>query len=323
MENTTLSWNVKEECAICGLIEAHSLVYSCPKYHKICEYCYKELSFIAQAKKRPVFCALCKTNGLLLEYKLHSSSNRPHEIEEQIEEDEDKIFEARIGMSKEKFYQQQQLFQKECRSKKNIKSGEKSKVNLPLPSKRPLKCPHHLCRKTVAVAQFVNHFRLEHNDVEIISAEKGKEVVLFFNVTRIVHGQHICLSMLTVYEVNQIDLQTFSSVSVAKTFNKFSQKVPVDTFWLMVTGSKETKTNMSYCVFWLFTNSDDIHHCTLELGSQRDSMSLSTVCAVSSAIDSKDFSSVLRNLRCLLVTKVTLKAMLREGILLNLRVTVH
>ncbi|XP_030759292.1 uncharacterized protein LOC115884763 [Sitophilus oryzae] len=324
MENTIKSWVNKGECTICGIVSNHLPLYNCPENHKICGYCYNELKYVLKEHEAQVMCKECENNGKMTHYELDLSTfnkmkNLPN-YQNLPPDEEDHMFKLLIGMTKEAFYSTQEALNKEQDKQRN--DFVKSRTCFSI-SKRPLKCLHRRCHQAVALAQFVNHFKLEHKDVEICSAQKSKEILFPFNVSKIENGRHVCISMLTVYEVNQIDLRTASSESIAKTCHRFCQKIPVDTFWLMVTGSIETKTSAAYCVFWLFTNSDNSHRCTLELGSARDSISLSTYCAVSSAWDTYDFSTVLKELRCLIVTKQAIKSMLKEGVVLNLRVNVH
>lgn len=242
-------------------------------------------------------------------------------------EDED-VFETLIGMSKEKFYQSQAIYKQNPHhlfpEKKTRSRSPKSKFSLPpLTSKRPFRCPHKPCHKTVALAQFVNHFKSEHKDIPTCAVERGKELLLPCDVSLIEYNVHFCLAMITVYEINRVDyLKAGGSQSIVRTCNKFCQKIPINTFWLMVTGSYEKRPNSAYCIFWLFTNSDESYKCTIELGSRNDSVSLSTYCAVTNAVD-KDFLNVKNKLHGLIVTKSSLRFILKEGALLNLRVIVH
>lgn len=243
-----------------------------------------------------------------------------------VRQDEEKIFETLIGMSKEKFYKSQTA----CAMKNshNKKSTRKSRFTAlmvtPSSTKRPFRCPHKPCHKTVAVAQFVNHFKSEHKDVPHYPVERDRELLLSCNVTHIEYNFHFCLAMITVYEVNRVDyLKKGSSESVIRTCSKFCQKIPIGTFWLMVSAFSEPhSTTVHQCLFWLFTNSEEVHKCTIELASAEDTVSLSTYCRVSRVLDN-DFANIKRKLQGLIVTKSSLKSLLREGELLNVRIIIH
>ncbi|XP_060520467.1 uncharacterized protein LOC132698435 [Cylas formicarius] len=235
--------------------------------------------------------------------------------------DEDKTFESLIGMTKEQFYAHQSDQKRDGRKK--AMSVPKPRFHLSVYSRGPLKCPHKSCRKTVAVAHFVNHFKSEHSDVGICSVERDKELCVPLDISLVEHGLHFCLTMITVYQMNRVDfVKSGSSESVRRACSKFCQNVPVDTFWLMASGSVERKSNVAYCFFWLLTNSEGSYKCSMELSSKDDSVCLSTYCAVTN-FGNGDFSRAAKELRALLVTRSSLKFILKEGAPLNLRVTVH
>ncbi|XP_019771629.2 uncharacterized protein LOC125504626 [Dendroctonus ponderosae] len=353
------SWRNREVCVVCNRIPDRFPVFCCIQKHICCQVCFQRLKPGPRGNGANLSCPLCRSAGDLEDSRampdcrskanLRPGIGRPYRYNvntlpvtkynysknyqdfftpstSQItSHDEDKLFEALIGMSKEKFYGSQVG----CRSnptlaRKNRPNPPKSVLSLPpSASKRPFRCPHKPCHKTVAVAQFVNHFKSEHNDVSNWTVERGKELLLPCDISLIEYNFHFCLSMITVYEVNRIDyLKVGGSESIVRTCNKFCQKIPISTFWLMASGSDESKPMSSCCFFWLFTNSEESHRCTLELSSKDDSVSLSAFCGVSKVLD-KDFANVKHRLQGLVVTRSSLRAMLKEGAVLNLRVTVH
>ncbi|XP_018577702.1 uncharacterized protein LOC108916008 [Anoplophora glabripennis] len=190
-------------------------------------------------------------------------------------------------------------------------------------SKMPIKCPHNPCNKMVTLSSFVTHFKHEHADIPRYNIERGKELCIPCNVSIIEHDLSHCLAMITVYEINKIDVnKSKSSQSVIKTCSKFCQQVPINSFWLMVTGSAERRPHCSYAIYWLFTISDENYQSTIELSSKMDSVALSTFCGINTS-KSDNFLNIAENLNCLIVTKASLDAILREGPEVNLRVTVH
>ncbi|XP_066258182.1 uncharacterized protein [Euwallacea similis] len=360
---SSLHWRTKTViCTVCCRILDHDVpVLHCSLKHPLCQNCYNEIRLARRDYNLQLICPLCKISGQLMENrddnlsiaKIKSRISRPYHsttlpvtqfsysknyryfcapsvslIENT--EDEEKIFETLIGMSKEKFYQYQKaykhsvsaLHQKQQADKKCQSFPQKSRFSLAPCSatKRPFKCP--LCHKTVAVAQLVNHFKFEHKQVENCTVERGKELLLSCDVSLIEYNFPHCLAMITVYEINRIDyVNSGSPKSIIKTCSKFRQRIPISTFWLMATGSPQRKNSLANCVFRLFTNSDEAHKCTIELGSKHDSVSLSTYCGVSKVLE-KDLTNV-NKFQGLVVTKSSFSCLLKEGAVLNLRITVH
>lgn len=193
-----------------------------------------------------------------------------------------------------------------------------------LQSRVPLRCPHKPCKRMVAISSFVTHFKHEHQDIPKYTIQRGKELWVSCDISEIEYNAEFCLAMITVYEINKIDVQmSKSSQSVIKTCSKFSQQVPLCPFWLMVSGSLERNPNVAYALYWLFTTSDEDYQCTIELSSKNDSVSFSTYCAVCNTPQNSSFSCVAENLKCLILSQASLGALLKEGPEINLRISIH
>lgn len=199
-----------------------------------------------------------------------------------------------------------------------------SRLGISSQSRMPIKCPHKPCEKMVAISSFVTHFKHEHQDLPKYNIQRGKELWLPSDISEIEYNSHYCTAMITVYEINKIDVQmSRSSQSVIKTCSKFSQQVPACSFWLMVSGSPERSSNKAYALYWLFCTSDENYQCTIELSSKNDSVSYSTYCGINNLPQKYTFNSIAENLSCLVLSHASLEALLTEGPEVNLRVTIH
>lgn len=198
------------------------------------------------------------------------------------------------------------------------------RLGTPLQSKMPLKCPHKPCKKMVAISSFVSHFKHEHQDIPKYTIQRGKELWLSCDISDIEYNEQYCIAMITVYEINKIDVQlSRSSQSVIKTCGKFTQQVPVSSFWLMVSGSLEKNPNVAYALYWLFTTSEEHYQSTIELSSKNDSVSFSTYSGINNNPQHNTFNDVAGNLSCLILSQASLGALLKEGPEINLRITIH
>ncbi|RZC33936.1 hypothetical protein BDFB_011791 [Asbolus verrucosus] len=209
---------------------------------------------------------------------------------------------------------------------KNQGDGFKSmrSVSVTTMSKRPLTCLHDGCKKSVAVSSLVSHFKHDHGAVPCFGVEKGKELSLLFDVLLVEHDKTFCLAMITVYESNQIDVvRSKSSQSVINTCSKLSGRVPLNTFWLMMSGSTDHRKTTSYAIYWLYSNSEDRYWCTMELSSKNDRISVSSFCSVVGLHESRTVEEVARNMNCLFVSHGSFIALLEEGDKINLRITLH
>lgn len=200
----------------------------------------------------------------------------------------------------------------------------RSRLAVPSQSRMPIKCPHKPCEKMVAISSFVTHFKHEHQDLPKYNIQRGKELWIPCDISEIEYNSQFCKAMITVYEINKIDVQmSKSSQSVIKTCSKFSQQVPACSFCLMVSGSQERNSNIAYALYWLFCTSDQDYQCTIELSSKYDSLSYSTYCGINNSPQKYTFNGIAENLSCLVLSHASLEALLREGPEVNLRITIH
>lgn len=189
-------------------------------------------------------------------------------------------------------------------------------------SKKPLNCPHDPCQKIIAISSFFTHFKHEHPDIVRYTIERGKELTLVLDMSKIEHNTTICLGLVTVYDVNKISL-TQKSVVAVNVSKKFNQKIPIDTFWIMVSGSPDEKKSRAYVLFWLFSNNEDYYNCTIEASSEKDHISYSTFCGVNDMHDSQNIIEIAQRLNCLYLSYGSIQTMLTYGPKLQLRVTIH
>lgn len=190
-------------------------------------------------------------------------------------------------------------------------------------SKKPLRCPHDPCKKTVAVSSFLNHFKHEHPQIRRYNVDRGMQLVIPCDASHVEHNVTFCVAMITVYDVNNIKLSPKALPNVANVYNKLSSKVPLNTFWLLVSGSQEERFSFAYALYWLFTNNDNNYTCTLEMASENDTVSFSTFCGVNGTNDSQEIPDVAQRLNCLYLTKGSMLALLEDGPELKLGITIH
>lgn len=191
-------------------------------------------------------------------------------------------------------------------------------------SHKPVVCPHHPCNRMIAVSSFANHFRYEHPELKKYATERHKDTLLPFDISLSECGKSLCLAIITIYENNKIDLlRSRSTHSVIKTCRKFCQKVPIDSFWVMLSGSKSRRKSHSYILIWLFSNSTDKYHSTIELSSKNDNVSFSCFSDVNGIPENLNVDEVAKKFNCLYVGYGSAAGLLREGSDLNLRIAVH
>lgn len=190
-------------------------------------------------------------------------------------------------------------------------------------SKKPLRCPHDPCKKTVAVSSFLNHFKHEHPQIKRYNVDRGMQLVIPCNASHIEHDVTFCLAMITVYDVGNIKLNPNAVPNVANVCNRLNAKVPINTFWLLVSGSPDDKFSFAYALYWLFTSNNNNYTCTLEMASANDATSYSTFCGVNGTNDSQEIHDVAQRLNCLYLTKGCLMALLEDGSDLRLGITIH
>ncbi|KAI4462274.1 hypothetical protein MML48_5g00005925 [Holotrichia oblita] len=189
-------------------------------------------------------------------------------------------------------------------------------------SRKPLNCPHKPCNKIIAMSSFLTHFKHEHTDIPRYSTDRGKELEIQLDTDAIEFDSTFCLGMVTVYETSKLNMcrNNTPAATVAK---KFSQRIPLDTFWIMVSGSHESKRSHAYIIFWLFTSNEQFYNCTLEVASQKEVTSYSTFCSVNSMQDSHEIKDVAQRLNCLYLTYGAMESILSCGTKPKFRLTVH
>lgn len=190
-------------------------------------------------------------------------------------------------------------------------------------SKKPLRCPHDPCGKTVAVSSFLSHFRHEHPQIQRYNVDRGKQLVIPCDASMIEHNVTFCIALIAVYDPSNIKPSPKANSNLTNACNKLNTKVPFNTFWLLVSGSAEEKASSAYAMYWLFTCNSQSYTCTLEMASAKDSTSSSCFCNVNGAQDSQKIEDVAHRLNCLYLTKGTLCALLEDGPDLRLGVTIH
>ncbi|CAG9858778.1 unnamed protein product [Phyllotreta striolata] len=355
-------WTTVVKCNLCGEIPNSAPLYQCPLQHQYCIDCFADLKCRYRGYlKNGATCVICRISGVFTQSKINTSFlnkikvkpgiGRPYRynvnqiINKNYQNDHQRLNSNEASPPIDEEITVESLFQLPTEDLKRLLSKNSGlnkpfttkeppllEINKPigstsshnLASKMPIKCPHKLCKKIVAPSTFVTHFKHEHSTTPKYTVERNKEICLPCDVSIIEYQNNFCLAMITVYEFNKIDVKkSQSSQSVIKTCGKFSQQVPIDSFWLMVTGPPHRKPNISSAIFWLFCPSEERYRCTLELCSKYDSISLSTYCEVHSSCQRLKFNDIAACLHCLLVSTASLGALLQEGPELNLRITIH
>lgn len=132
-----------------------------------------------------------------------------------------------------------------------------------------------------------------------------------------------CIGLITVYDVTKIEAGARASHGVANTCKKLKNRVPMDTFWLMVSGSQHEHQYSAYVVYWLFVCNNTPYTCTMDLMSARDSVSFSVFSGVNGSGDSQEIEDVANRLNCLFLTKGSVLAALEDGPEIRLGITIH
>lgn len=190
-------------------------------------------------------------------------------------------------------------------------------------SRKPLNCPHKPCNKIIAMSSFHTHFKHEHTDIPRYSVDRGKELEIQLNTEAFEFNTTFCLGMVTIYEVSKINMCRNAQNTAASVARKFAQRLPLDTFWIMVSGSSESRKSHAYMLFWLFTNNDQFYNCTMEVASQKEKMCYSTFCSVNSMYDSHEVKDVAQRLNCLYITYGAMESILSYGPKPKFRLTLH
>ncbi|XP_022917759.1 uncharacterized protein [Onthophagus taurus] len=196
-----------------------------------------------------------------------------------------------------------------------------------LQSRKPLRCPHNPCGKIIAMSSFQLHFKHEHTDIPKTSMDRGKTLTINLKSTNFEYNRTICINMVTIREENELSTITNPNGFNANIARKFPEKVVVGTYWLMMSGSRETKRTHAYMLFWLFTNETKEQstnvNCTIEIASEHDEMAYSTFCSINILPDDLSANAIAKGLNCLYVTYGGIETLLSYGPNLLLRLTVH
>ncbi|KRT79758.1 hypothetical protein AMK59_7135 [Oryctes borbonicus] len=191
-------------------------------------------------------------------------------------------------------------------------------------SRKPLNCPHKPCNKIIAMSSFHTHFKHEHTDIPRYSVDRGKELEIQLDTDVLEFNTTFCLGMVTLYETNRLNVcRSNNPTPAANVVRRFAQRVPIDTFWIMVSGSCEAKKSHAYIIFWLFTSNDQFYNCTLEVAAQKEIMSYSTFCSVNCMQDSHEVKAVAQRLNCLYITYGAMESILSYGTKPKFRMTIH
>lgn len=190
-------------------------------------------------------------------------------------------------------------------------------------SKKPVKCPHDPCKKYVAISSFLNHFKHEHGDIPRYSIDRGKQLVIPCDASVIEHNLTLCVGIITVYDVAKLEAGSKAPHGLVNTCNKLKTRVPLDTFWLLVSGSPQEHPYSSYVLYWLFVCNANPYHCTLEMASADDRTSASIFCGINGSGDSQEIEDVAKSLNCLYLTRGSMMAILEDGPEIRLGVTIH
>ncbi|XP_044271630.1 uncharacterized protein LOC123015767 [Tribolium madens] len=314
-------------CNFCCELPETTPIYHCPNRHQYCNECFRKLQRLYRGSVEGGGCCLiCKcaakfeksdvSSELLKKLKVKPGIGRPLKCNPRknmfLDDGEISTGENMFGS---------QLEKNQGDGLKSLKMRSMSATTM---SKRPLTCLHDGCRKSVAVSSLVSHFKHDHPAVPCFGIERGRELKMLFDISLVEHNRTFCLSMITVYEFNKIDVvRSKSSQSVINTCSKLSGRVPLNTFWLMMSGSSEYRKDNFYVLFWLYSNCEDRFWYTIELSSKNDRISDSSFCSAVGLHESRTVEDVARSMNCLFVNYGSFIALLEEGDKINLRITVH
>ncbi|XP_063920303.1 uncharacterized protein LOC135135213 [Zophobas morio] len=315
-------------CNLCCEIPEAAPIYHCPNRHQYCHECFRKLQRLYRGSiEAGGSCLICRYTGkfeksdvnteFLKKLKMKPGIGRPFRYNPK------KLY--RVDSAGVKHVTYSEHLEKDQGDGFSQKNSRMSRcVSATAMSRRPLTCLHDGCRKSVAVSSLVSHFKHDHGAVPCFGIERGRELRLVFDVSLVEHERTFCLALITAYEFSNIDVvRSRSSQSVINTCNRLSGKVPLNTFWLMMSGSTDHRKNNSYVVFWLYSNSEDRYWCTIELSSKNDKISVSSFCNAVGLHESRTVEEVAKNMNCLFVSHGSFVALLGEGDKINLRITIH
>ncbi|XP_057652581.1 uncharacterized protein LOC130891704 [Diorhabda carinulata] len=346
-------WRSIVRCNLCDEIPKTVPLYQCPLQHRYCVECFLNLRKKYRGyNKNEATCVVCKTTGIFTQTKVNldflnkirtkPGIGRPYRydlnqiVNNRLDYQRSEL-PKRLNVTLETLFRLPTKELKLLLGKKNATVSKESSARCQNPatnssylkidsqqSKTPIKCPHKPCKKIIATSTFITHFKHDHSDIPAYAIERNRELCVSLDVSIIEHNNHHCLAMITVYDRNNIDVEkSRSSVSVIKTCDKFNQYIPMNSFWLMATGSPERKRDLASVLIWLFCPCGDRYCCTIELCSKSDSMAFSTFCEVHATAHNLEFDDIAGKLHGLLICRASIAALLEEGPQLNLRITVH
>ncbi|XP_065155604.1 uncharacterized protein [Atheta coriaria] len=195
-----------------------------------------------------------------------------------------------------------------------------------LQSRKPLRCPHDMCNKIVAISSFKAHYKYEHFNFKKYNMIRGNELCIPFDPAVLQHGKSICLGIISMFP-NPDDprrVRSDDELTSHNSMNIFDEKNEVDTFWLMTTGSQSDNPQFAYILLWLFTTNEDVvYNSTIELTSEENTMTMTTFCKVNKIYESQCINEVMRRQNCLYLAYTTMRSMLMYGSTLMFRMTIH
>lgn len=153
--------------------------------------------------------------------------------------------------------------------------------------------------------------------------DRGKNLSIYCDASVIEHNVTYCIGLITVYDVAKIDVGSRASTGVVNVCNRLKTRVPLDTFWLLVSGSPQEHPYSSYVLYWLFVCNNSSYTCTLDLMSANDKVNCSIFCGVNGAGDSQEIEDVAKSLNCLYLTRGSVMALLEDGPEIKLGLTIH
>lgn len=192
-------------------------------------------------------------------------------------------------------------------------------------TRKPIKCLHDGCRKSVAIHALLDHFKHDHITIPNFRITKNQPLRLSFDVSLVEYDRTFCMAVIHLCESNTIDVtRSRSSQSVINACKMLSKEVPSSNFWLVMSGSNSHSKKLStYAIIWLYCNDPQQYWCTIELSSKNDRTSISSFSSTVNLHDSSNTEDIVKSMNCLYITRGTFFAMLQDDEKVNLRITVH
>ncbi|XP_056646488.1 uncharacterized protein LOC130451479 isoform X1 [Diorhabda sublineata] len=345
-------WTTTVRCNMCGKIPEMVPLYQCPIEHQYCMDCYLKLRASCNGSaQNETTCLVCKATGIFTHSKINMdylgkiksrpgigrpyrynineiankecANSRPSTSKLPKHQSEPKItLERLFGLPSKEL---ELLLSRKTKTSEAVPPNEphcllhelsprpNSAQSISQQSKTPIKCPHGSCKKMITTSTLISHFKHDHADIPSHDIRRDRELCLTLNVTDIKHNNHHCLGIITVYEPNTTAIDTCK------------QYVPVDSFWLLVTGfiGPYDDEDDALIIIWLFCPCQDSYHTTIELSSKSGTMAFSTYCEVHTSAQNLEFEDIASKLHCLLLGKTSVAALLEDGPELDLSITIH